>query len=341
MPPPDRRGRPAQPAGVPVAERYRRFAEQAARGRSPLYEHFALGVAGDRQLLSLLERLPPAKQHPTLLFAAVLYLGGRQPDYDAFRAFVLNHIVQVVATVMARQTQANEVGRCALLLPLLAQLPGPLALVEVGASAGLCLLLDRYAYDYGGTIVGDPTAAVRLACQPRGPVPIPTTFPTVVWRRGIDLAPVDLHDPDAVRWLECGIFPDQPERLARLQAAVRVARTDPPEVVRGDLLELVGPVVADAPADATVVVFHTAALVYVSEPGRQRFAELMATLPAVWISAEGPGVVPALAAGLKPGQSPERAEFLLGQGPQRLVGLADPHGAWLQWLDRDLPISSQ
>jgi hypothetical protein len=313
MPAPDRRGRPEQPAGVPVAERYRRFAQREARGRSPLYERLALGVAGDRQLVALLERLPPAKQQPNLLF---------------------------VAAVMARQTQTNEVGRCALLLPLLARLPGPLALVEVGASAGLCLLPDRYAYDYGGTIVGDPRAPLRLACQPRGPVPIPATLPRVVWRRGIDLDPVDLHDPDAVRWLECCIWPDQPERLVRLQAAVRAARADPPQVVRGDLLELVGPVVADAPADATVVVFHAAVLVYLPQPGRQRFAELMAQLPAVWISAEGPGVVPALAAALEPGQAPERAVFLLGQGPQRLVGLADPHGAWLQWLDRDPAISS-
>jgi hypothetical protein len=104
--------------------------------------------------------------------------------------------------------------------------------------------------------------------------------------------------------------------------------------------ELVGPVVADAPTDATVVVFHTAALVYVPEPGRQRFAELMAKLPAIWVSAEGPGVVPALAAALEPGQAPERAVFLLGQGPRRLLGLADPRGAWLQWLDRELLTSS-
>ena len=153
---------------MPLAERYRRFAEREARGRSPLYERFALGVAGDRELLELLEQLPPAKQQPNLLFAAVLYLGGRQPDFGAFRAFVLDHADHVLATLAARQTQTNEVGRCALLLPLLARLPGPLALVEVGASAGLCLLADRYAYDYGGTIVGDPASPVLLRCQPRG-----------------------------------------------------------------------------------------------------------------------------------------------------------------------------
>ena len=162
-------GRPQQPQPAPVrvAERYRHFAEREARGRSPLYERFALGVAGDPELLELLESLPPAKQQPNLLFAVVLYLGGRQPDFGAFRRFVLEHADQVVAAMLARRTQTNEVGRCALLLPLLARLAGPLALVEVGASAGLCLLPDRYAYDYGGTIVGDPGAPLRLACQPR------------------------------------------------------------------------------------------------------------------------------------------------------------------------------
>jgi len=317
---------------MPVAERYRRFAEEA-RGRSPLYERLALGVAGDRGLLELLERLPPAKQQPNLLFAAVQYLAGPQPDLDAFRSFVLGHADEVVATMAAHRTQTNEVGRCALLLPLLAALPGPLALVEVGASAGLCLLPDRYAYDYGGTILGDPASPVRLSCQPYGPVPIPATPPEVVWRRGIDLSPVDLGDPDAVRWLESCVWPDQPHRLARLRAAMAVARNDPPLVVPGDLLDQVGPVVAQAPAGATVVVFHAAALVYLPPPDRRRFAALMAELPAVWLSAEGSGVVPALAARLGRAPTPDPAVFLIGKGPSRLLALADPHGAWLRWLD--------
>jgi hypothetical protein len=132
--------------------------------------------------------------------------------------------------------------------------------------ATLCLLPDRYAYGYGGAVVGDPASPLRLACQPYGPVPIPTALPEVVWRRGIDLDPVDLGDPDEVRWLESCVWPDQPHRLARLRAAVAVARTDPPLVVRGDLLDQVGPMVAQAPAGATVVVFHAAVLVYLPRP---------------------------------------------------------------------------
>jgi hypothetical protein len=289
-------------------------------------------VAGDRELLALLERLPPGKRQPNLLLAAVQHVGGPQPGFTAFRAFVLDHADQLLALMASRRTQTNEVGRCALLLPLLAALPGPLALVEVGAAAGLCLLPDRYAYDYGGTHVGDPASPVRLACQPRGPVPVPAAPPEVVWRRGIDLAPVDLGDPEAVRWLESCVWPDQPRRLTRLRAAVAVARADPPPVVEGDLLDLVGPVVAEAPAGATVVVFHAATLAYLEPAGRRRFATLMAGLPAVWLSAEGPGAIPDLDARLDPAAAAGQALFLLGQGPDRLVGLGDPHGAWLRWL---------
>ena len=94
---------------MPVAERYRLFAEEA-RGRSPLYERLALGVAGDRGLLELLERLPPAKQQPNLLFAAVQYLAGPQPDLDTFRSFVLDHADQVLAT-MAAPSDPDQRGR--------------------------------------------------------------------------------------------------------------------------------------------------------------------------------------------------------------------------------------
>ena len=118
-----------------------------------------------------------------------------------------------------RRTQTNEVGRCAILLPVLARLQGPLALVEVGASAGLCLLLDRYRYRYGDRSVGDASAPVLLDCEVSGPVPVPKRVPEVAWRRGIDVARIDVTDDDDVRWLEACVWPDQTERIARLLAA--------------------------------------------------------------------------------------------------------------------------
>jgi len=203
---------------------YREFAAREARGRSPLYERLALGVAADADIAHLLDRVPPSKRQPNLLFATVRFLGGMGTDFAA-------------DLLIRRRTQTNEVGRCAILLPVLARLEGPLALVEVGASAGLCLLLDRYQYRYGDQLVGDPSAPLLLECQAIGPVPKPKHVPDVVWRRGIDVAPIDVTDDDAVRWLEACVWADQTERTARLRAAVEVARREPPVVEQGDALE--------------------------------------------------------------------------------------------------------
>lgn len=332
-------GQPPQPPGaapdVPaaaggLAERYRWFAEREARGRSPLYERFAAGVAEDPEVLALLERVPPPKQQPNLLFAAVAFLAGVQPDYEAFRGVVLDRAEEVLATLAARRTQTNEVGRCATLLPVLAQLPGPLALLEAGASAGLCLLPDRYAYDYGRGMVGDPASGVLLRCEPRGPVPVPAAVPAVVWRRGIDIAPLDVTDDEDVRWLECCVWPGQPERLDRLRAAVRVARADPPPVTRGDLLDTVAEVASTGPPDATLVVFHSAVLYYLTADERRRFGQVMAEVPGVWISNEAAGVVESLPGGAFPGLD-ETSHFVVGRDGGRVLAAADPHGAWVQW----------
>lgn len=315
-----------------LADRYRRFAHLEARGKSPLYEQLALEVANDPAVQAVLGRVLPAKQQPNLLFASVSFLSGVQPDYGAFRAFVLDHADTVVATLQARRTQTNEVARCATLLPVLARLRGPLALLEVGASAGLCLLPDRYAYDYGSGVIGDPATPARLVCEPRGAVPLPTGLPRVVWRRGIDLDPIDLNDAESVRWLECCIWPGQPERLARLRAAMQIASMDPPVLIRGDLLSTVADVAREAPAEATLVIFHSAVLAYLSIAERRAFASIMAELPAVWVSNEAPGVVASLGA-LNHGSSyAENGHFIIGQGPDQAVALADPHGRWVEWL---------
>ena len=95
--------------------------------------------------------------------------------------------------MLARRTQTNEPGRLATLLPAFAQLPEPLALVEVGASAGLCLFPDRYGYRYeteAGTVaIG---AQPKFPCRVTGPAPLPTAPPRVAWRAGLDLHPLDV-----------------------------------------------------------------------------------------------------------------------------------------------------
>ena len=146
---------------------------------------------------------------------------------DIFTRFVAGFDRTEVAT---RLNQTNEPGRCASLMPTLAALPGPLALLEIGASGGLCLYPDRYSYLYDNTTRIDPAdgpSTVLLHCTTNssatnGQVPLPQQLPDVVWRAGIDLAPLDVTDPDDRRWLETLAWPEEHDRRERIRSAVDI-----------------------------------------------------------------------------------------------------------------------
>lgn len=314
-----------------TAENYRRFAVLEAHGTSPIYEAICDGVSTDPELLDLLAGLPPRCRQPNLLLGVVRYAFGVQPTYDAFRATVLGNRDRVTELLHERRTQTNEPGRCAAMLPILASLPQPLALLEVGASAGLCLLPDRYGYDYDGHVIagGPPVLACRLEGDIRPP--LPDTLPEVVWRRGIDLEPLDVRDPDDVRWLESLVWPGQTARERNLRGALERAREDPPQIVRGDLTELLEDVASQAPADATLVVFHTAVLGYLPVAAREDVARRVAALGATWIASEAPGV---LGLPARPGALLERGHFVLTTGGRHEVARMGPHGDWLRWEKR-------
>lgn len=256
-----------------TADIYRLFGEVEA-DTSPLYREWALGVADDPEVIALIDELPPRKRQVNLVFAAARYLTVPWGSYSVFREWMLANWPRVRAVAETHATQTNEAGRCALLLPLLARIPGPLALLEVGTSAGLCLYPERYSYRYGGGSTIDPTdgpSAVVLDCAISGPVPVPDHLPQVVWRAGVDLNPLDVRSADDVAWLDALIWPEHDDRRARLNTAVQIARADPPQIVRGDLNEALPALAASAPADATLVVFHTAVLAYLVEAERKRF----------------------------------------------------------------------
>jgi hypothetical protein len=316
---------------VSVADRWRQFAKNEAAGRSPLYEEIARGVARDRDLIAFLDRLSHAEQQPNLLLASVRYLGGTGSGFTDFRTFVLDHRDEVLNLLHTRRTQTNEVGRCAVLFPALAELSGPLALLEVGASAGLCLFPDRFGYRYGSRAAGDPSSLVQLPCEVQGPFPMPSQLPEVVWRRGIDLNPLDVTKDDDMRWLEACVWPDQSHRPDRLRAATEVARRDPPAVAKGNLLDIAAEIAAEAPQGATLVIFHCAVLAYVSPDDRRRFAERVAQMPAIWLSNEGIGVLKFDAGAGLPIREDKGLSFVLARDGLP-VALADPHGARLRWL---------
>ena len=322
-----------QQDGARVSTAYLRFAEDEVRDRSPLYGELSRGVASDPEVIGFLLTLPREKRQPNLFLSAVRYLFGTPAGWDRFRSCVLHERDALRAAMLARSTQTNEPGRCAALLPVLAALPEPLALLEVGASAGLCLLPDFYAYDCGRAILNPK--AQRLVppvfpCVVNVATPVPARLPRVVWRAGLDLKPVDLSDPDEVGWLEALVWPEQTGRLARLRAAIEIAAEQKPRLVKGDLRTDLAALAQEAAKDATLVIFHTAVLPYVSSAAeREEFARSVGLLCDFWIANETPRVLLDIAG--RVGREGPKGTFLMSVNGVP-VAWTDPHGASVDWI---------
>lgn len=318
---------------------------------SATYEAWARGVAGDPAAIKLIDSLPSPKRQPNLVFTSARFVGAPVSPYEAFAGWLGEHWAAVEEVALTHATQTNEAGRCAVLLPALAALAGegqsePLALIEVGASAGLCLHPDRYSYRYrlpGGVRMLHPAegpSPVVLDCVVSGPAPIPERMPQIGWRAGIDLNPLDVNRQADVDWLDALIWPGHDDRRARLRAAVEVARRHPVEMLRGDLNarieELVGRARAEAPAGTTIVVFHTAVLVYLDAAAKEHFAAQLARLPVRWLANEARGVVPGVVEKVveKLAQAPvETSDFVLALDEEPLA-FTQPHGRSIRWLTR-------
>ncbi len=317
-----------------ISARYLRFAVDEARGESELYERLALAIAASRELLTFLAGLPADKRQPNLFLAVVRHLCGVPDSEDHLVEIVRREHGRIRTLMLSRTTQTNEPGRCSALLPVLAQLPPPFALLEVGASAGLCLIPDRYGYDYGAHRI-EPAASAGveapvLPCATGGAVPIPTRVPEIAWRVGLDLNPIDLRAAEGAAWLETLVWPGQEGRVERLRAAIAVARLDLPNIVRGNLLTDLERLMAAAPKDATLVVFHTAVLGYVaSQANRDRFAAIVRAADAFWISNEAPVVFPSFAETAPPAPAPGR--FLLALNGKALAWTG-AHGQSIDWF---------
>ena len=321
-----------------VARHYRGFAV-ATRGQSACFEAWSLGVTDDPAVLAWIAGLPRGKQQPNLVFASARWHGVPAPGpYAGLRDALLGDDGTIRATILSRATQTNEVGRLTSLVPAFVQLGAqegrPLALLEVGASAGLCLYPDRYDYAWPpiGSVSGSGGPVLTSAAG--GPLPVPDGPVEIAWRGGVDLQPVDVTDDHAVAWLEVCVWPEQEERRDRLRAAVAIARRESPTIVEGDLFDLLAGQVGAAREHGPVVVFHSAVALYLDRAQRQRFVDLMLDLVGSgachWVSNEQQDILPTVTATATE-RPDDRLSFVLGVDG-RAVALTHQHGAGIRWL---------
>ncbi len=341
------------PDRAALAQRFRAFAEHEGRGASPLYEQLCVAIAGDPAVLAL-AAAATSSPVPNLLLGAVQYLLFAHPrdplaafypnltttpasgdPYPAFRAFCLAQQAAITTILQTKRVQTNEVRRCACLLPAFGlvgtQAAGrPLALIEIGTSAGFNLLWDHYGYDYGAAgRAGDPQAALQLHCEVRGErsLPIPARLPPVASRLGIDLHPLDGRDPNALSWLRALIWPEHTTRFQLLDQAVAAVQADPPELWAGDALDLLPRALAAVPADTVPCVFHSFTLNQFTPAGQAQGAAIL----------EAVGAERDLACVSIEGERRGRTHLTLQQwhaGRQtiRVLARCNPHGAWIEWL---------
>ncbi|MEL6475832.1 MAG: DUF2332 domain-containing protein [Pseudomonadota bacterium] len=323
------------PAIEAIAKRYADFVPVAEEIGSPIYARLCADVAGSELACAFLARLPEPKQQPNLFLSAVRVTAGLPADRAALEEVLAAEGEAIAGLMMSRRTQTNEPRRCATILPALAQIEGPIALIEVGTAAGLCLLPDFYGYDWGGhTLPGEPV----MHCTANAATPLPEAKPEIVWRAGLDLSPIDIDDDGAVAWLRALIWPGLEERVARLDACLELARRHRPLIRQGDLTRDLPALAAEAPKDATLVVIHTAVLIYVDAEGRRRFAETLRTIGARWIAAETPAMFEGLVTGIP--DAPDASSFLLAVDG-RAMGWVHPHGARIDWFGpRTLPATA-
>lgn len=365
---------------------FRHFVSEVSA--SPLYAALCLLLAEDQTALSMYAEVPGTQRRPNLLLAALHYSvlcdqshsfagwfktvdGTRTADdpelQKALSSFVTERFEELKELVSKGATQTNEVGRSALVLPALATLGAeqakPVAIVEIGTSAGLNLRPDAYALAYKNpdgttTTVGPQAATVRIATDSsQSPEPLPFAAIEAIRlgsRIGVDLNPLDPTDEFQARWLCALIWPDDTVRFLRLRAALKFAAENPIPVVQGDAVETIRAHIASVPTEEYPVVLTTWVLTYLTEPQRQAFSQELdraaQTRDFAWIAMEHPAYAnglpwpdavtstwgsqsldPVLQTIVKSGTPLVIHRYKGGVRASQWIASVHAHGQWINW----------
>ena len=267
-----------------LSQSFLNFAERECKGSSVLYEFLSIEISKDDKLLAICSNAGKGQPIPNLLFGAVHYLllrGKEHPlkefypsivsnpksfkdSFAFFKDFCLIYRDEIESILKTRLVQTNEVRRCAYLYPVFCtifeKVKKPLALIEIGTSAGLQLLWDKYSYSYGQNhIYGNNESKLHITAEIKGDkIPIlHTTPPPVSTRIGIDLNTVDLNGEDERLWLKSLIWPEHKERLKMFEAAASVAKEFPVGLFDGDGVSLLSEFVDNISQESVICIFHT------------------------------------------------------------------------------------
>jgi hypothetical protein len=286
--------------------------------------------------------------------------GRREADaalHSSFVDFCLTQRSALNDLIATRTTQTNEVGRCAVLWPVLqlvARRRGfeRIALLDFGCAAGLCLGVDRYRYDYGRVHLapGGRDAAVTVACRLVGDATPPQDLaprPRIDSRLGLDIEPIDARDESKARWLEACVWPHDTVRRERLHAALRIARENRwPLQAHIDCSAAVEPWLRSIEPGVLPVMVNSWVLTYIEREARAahiaRMRGLVQQYGMAWVSAEAPeiSIDPKLTPpAVEPAQADGSAATpwtltMPGDGApvSEFVAVSHPHGKWMQWL---------
>lgn len=359
-----------------IAASFRRTAETEFAAESPLYDRLARAVADRPDLSEPLLAAPPTQRRALLYFAAVGYLlrtadpghplacwyatlGGTRPAGDgepvaALADFVGTHRAEITALCARKITQTNEVNRAALLRPAwgrAAQFATAMgrpevAIIELGASAGLLLATDRYAsrFHRGRSERTYGQGRLMIDCDLRGdgwPDHAGTAVP-VVSRTGVDLEPIEPGDADGAAWLHACVWPEHTERDARLDLALAMVADLAPTMVAADMRTGLRAALADVPDDVTPCVQTSHAIVYLDADGRGELVRTLASLGTerdmIAVMNE-PSVVHPWTAPIPGPQAGLTTHITVvawrgGTATVEVLAEGDPHGRWLRYEPR-------
>jgi hypothetical protein len=281
-------------------------------------------------------------------FHHLLLTGDDDRLVPVYRSEVINQseVDAIVAAVTANHDarllpwldgppQTNEAGRSASfiagLLWLSDKVGSGFEINELGASAGINTMMERYRYDLGGVTVGPENSPMQIKPEWRGPPP-PAAKVHIVAISGCDQAPVDLSDPDAALRVKSYVWPENAGRLERMDAAIALAAQKRPDIRQADALDWVLERLASPQDEGVVRVFnHSIVWQYIPEDRRKRIKEAIeakgreasADRPLGWMMLE---------TNRQTFKHELSIKYWPGPDKWQLLAEAQAHGAWVQWL---------